>query len=133
MFKRSIRKLGIGAASTSLAISLLFPSASYASTGTFLPAAPDLQGPVSLNSKLDLSSETLKQFIQNYKPSTVKPQNYAGTSTSSAPVTFIVQLQNDPIKVAANQTQKVPLLRCSTTFCGLSTATSSRLPLLSAQ
>lgn len=106
MFKRSIRKLGIGAASTSLAISLLFPSASYASTGTFLPAAPDLQGPVSLNSKLDLSSETLKQFIQNYKPSTVKPQNYAGTSTSSAPVTFIVQLQNDPIKVAANQTQK---------------------------
>ncbi|MHA6530381.1 S8 family serine peptidase [Paenibacillus sp. BAC0078] len=104
MFTRSIRKFGIGAASVSLAVSVLFPSASYASAGSFLPAPPNLQDQApQLNPKLDFSSDSLSQFIQSYKASAIKPQNYAGTSTSSAPVTFIVQLQKDPIKVAESQ------------------------------
>ena len=101
MFKRSIRKFGIGTASFSLAVSILFPSAAFASSGSFLPAAPDLNNPTSLlNSRLGSIPDSLKSSIQNFTPSASKPQNYAGSVTTTAPVTFIVQLQSDPVKVA---------------------------------
>lgn len=106
MFKRSIRKFGIGAASLSLTVSVLFPSATYASS--FLPSPPKTQEHASrLNPKLDFSSESVGQSIQNYSPSTSTPHNYAGTSASSAPVTVIVQLENEPVKVAENEGQSL--------------------------
>lgn len=108
MFRRSIRKFGIATASFSLAVSLLLPSASFASSTSFLPAAPDLKNHISLlNSRLGNTPDSLKSSIQNYTSVlNSKPQNYAGNITTSAPVTFIVQLQNDPVKVAENQGAK---------------------------
>jgi minor extracellular serine protease Vpr len=108
MLRRSIRKFGLGAASFSLAVSILFPSASFASSNSFLPAAPDLKNQVSLlNSRLGNTPDSLSSSIQNYTAAiTSKPQNYAGSITTSAPVTFIVQLQSDPVKVAENQGAK---------------------------
>lgn len=108
MLRRSIRKFGLGTASFSLAVSILFPSASFASSDSFLPAAPDLKNHVSLlNSRLGNTPDSLKSSIQNYTSAiNSKPQNYAGNITTSAPVTFIVQLQSDPVKVAENQGAK---------------------------
>ncbi|WNS43741.1 S8 family serine peptidase [Paenibacillus sp. MMS20-IR301] len=108
MFKRSIRKIGIGTASFSLAVSVLFPSAVFAGSGSFLPASPDLKNHASLlESKLGNAPGSLSTSIQSLTSALhSKPQNYAGNVTTSAPVTFIVQLQNDPVKVAATQGAK---------------------------
>ncbi|UQZ32963.1 hypothetical protein C2I18_04935 [Paenibacillus sp. PK3_47] len=104
MYKRSIRKIGISAASFSLAVSLIFPSATSANAGNFLPPSPNLKNHTSLlNSRLDTTTDSLKQFNLHATSTAIKPQNYAGTSNSSAPLTVIVQLQNDPVKVVESQ------------------------------
>lgn len=79
-FKHSYQRLGISTASLGLAVSVLFPSAVFANLS-----------PVSSS---ELSSQVTQEQVQQ-----VIPQNYAGVSTNSAPVTVIVELTNKPVNV----------------------------------
>lgn len=104
MSKRSIRNFGISAASFSLALSLLFPSASYASPDSFLPPSPDLRNQTSLlQSRLEAQADSLKAAVPGRSSAALSPRNYAGSSSSPEPVTVIVQLQSEPVKVAESQ------------------------------
>ncbi|MEK3697727.1 S8 family serine peptidase [Paenibacillus sp. FSL R10-2199] len=75
-----MQRLGIGTASFGLAVSVLFPSAAFA------------------NSPLQSSSELTSQVTEALTQQVV-PQNYAGVSTDSSPVTVIVELTNTPVNV----------------------------------
>lgn len=79
-FKQSIQRLGISSASLGLAVSVLFPSAAFAD--------------LSPQSSSELTSQGLLEQAQQ-----VTPQNYAGITTGSAPVTVIVELSNTPVHV----------------------------------
>ncbi|WP_169834432.1 S8 family serine peptidase [Paenibacillus donghaensis] len=107
MFKDSIRKFGLGAASFGLAVSIVFPSVpTVANAASFLPPPPDSAGFTPQLVPKDFPADISDKSFTGLPPSSshsILPQNYAGTSQSSEPVTVIVELSHIPAKVAEAQ------------------------------